>query len=193
MILSNSSPLRCLRFIYMCKSSDHICSSAELGTSKTVFGFGKQSDCSMMMANPELYIELQCCSTDGCNFKPVSAPTPEGLHVVDGKDSILMCQLLGVSITGPLIPAIAAQSNCGEGNCYNMTKGQMKDYIGSPKMVPLEPRHFSCIDGRHDDEIVATPAGDMGIFLSSVFVYINATNTPTDFSLPRIKVFCFVK
>jgi hypothetical protein len=171
----------------MCQFSDHICSSGEIGTSKTVFGFGKQADCSIMMMHPELYKDLQCCSRDGCNFKSIVGPTSESL----GAPPALMCQLLGVRITGPLIPAIAASGNCGEGNCYNMTKSQMKDYIGSPKMVPLEPNHFSCIDGRHDDEIVATPAGDMGIFLSSVFVYINATNTPTDFSLQRIKASTF--
>ncbi len=64
----------------------------------------------------------------------------------------------------------------------------MKSYIGTPKFLPLEPNHFSCIDGRHDNEIVATPAGDMGIFLSSVAVYISATSTPNDFSLDRMKV-----
>ena len=64
----------------------------------------------------------------------------------------------------------------------------MKQYIGSPKFVPLEPNHFSCIDGRHDNEIVATPGGDMGIFLSSAFIYIKHTDTPQDFSLDRMKV-----
>jgi hypothetical protein len=137
----------------------------------------------MMMSHSELYKDLLCCSTDGCNFKPVVGPSTES----PGAHPALMCQLLGVRINGPVIQAIGAQSNCGDGNCYNMTRSQMKDYISSPKMVPLEPNHFSCIDGRHDDEIVATPAGDMGIFLSSVFVYINATNTPDDFALPRIK------
>jgi hypothetical protein len=69
-----------------------------------------------------------------------------------------------------------------------MTTYEMKEYIGTPKMVPLEPNHFSFIDGRHDNEILSTPAGDVGIFLSSVFVYINATSTPIDFTVPRIKV-----
>ena len=170
----------------MCQSADHICGAEEVGTSKTIFGFGKQSDCSMMVSHSELYKDLKCCSTDGCNFIPVIGPTFENIAATP----TVMCQLLGVRITGPLIPAIAASSNCGEGYCYNMTKDQMEDYIGSPAMVPLEPNHFSCIDGRHDDEIVATPAGDMGIFLSSFFVYINATNTPTDFSLLRIKARC---
>lgn len=183
------SPLRCVRFTYVCQSADHICSSGEVGTSKTVFGFGKQSDCSMMLSHAELYKDLKCCSTDGCNFKTVVGPTYEDISAPPA----IMCQLVGVRIEGPVIPAIAATSNCGGGNCYNMTRSQMKDYIGSPAMVPLEPNHFSCIDGRHDDEIVATPAGDMGVFLSSVFVFINATNTPNDFELPRIKACCFYR
>jgi hypothetical protein len=69
----------------------------------------------------------------------------------------------------------------------------MREYICTPKLemkyhFPLEPNHFSCIDDRHDNEIVATPAGDVGIFLSSVFMYINATSTPMDFMVSRIKV-----
>jgi hypothetical protein len=43
-------------------------------------------------------------------------------------------------------------------------------YIGTPPLVARGPRHFSCIDGRHDDEILATPAGDMGVFLSAAEV-----------------------
>ena len=106
-----------------------------------------------------------------------------------GAPPALRCQLLGVRV-GTLMPIINANSTCDAktGICYNMTALQMKEYIGSPALVPLEPNHFSCIDGRHDNEIVATPAGDMGIFLSSAFVYINGTSAPTDFSLARVKV-----
>jgi hypothetical protein len=104
-----------------------------------------------------------------------------------GAPPAMACQLLGVRV-GTLMPVINANSTCdGKGTCYDMTPLEMKQYIGSPAMVPLEPRHFSCIDGRHDDEIVATPAGDMGIFLSSAFLYLNRTATPRDFSLHRIK------
>jgi hypothetical protein len=137
----------------------------------------------MMMSFPNRFRDLRCCNSDGCNYKPVVGPSIEDV----GASPALMCQLLGVRVN-EFIPAIAATSNCGDGKCYNMTTYEMKEYIGSPKMVPLEPNHFSCIDGRHDNEIVATPAGDMGIFLSSVFVYINATSAPMDFTVSRIKV-----
>jgi hypothetical protein len=155
----------------------------EVGTSKTVFGFGKQSDCVMMMSLPNRFRDLSCCSSDGCNYKPVVGPVLEDVGAFPG----LMCQILGIRVYES-IPAIAATANCGGGKCYNMSSYQMKEYLSTPKMVPLEPNHFSCIDGRHDNEIVATPAGDVGIFLSSVFVYINSTSTPMDFSVPRMKV-----
>jgi hypothetical protein len=105
-----------------------------------------------------------------------------------GAPPAMRCQLLGVRV-GTIFPIIGADSNCDDKDtCYDMTPLQMKEYIGSPAMVPLEPNHFSCIDGRHDDEIVATPAGDMGIFLSSAYLYVNGTATPHDFSVPRLKV-----
>lgn len=167
----------------MCQSEDDVCSHDEIGTSKTVFGFARQSDCDMMVSHPEKYQAVKCCSFDGCNYIPVVGPLIEDPAIPPQP----RCQFLGVKVN-TVIQAIAANSNCGPSGCYNMTRVEMKEYIGSPAMVPLEPNHFSCIDGRHDNEIVATPAGDMGIFLSSAFVYINGSNTPNDFSLPRIKV-----
>jgi hypothetical protein len=105
-----------------------------------------------------------------------------------GAPPAMACQLLGVRV-GTLAAAIGNNGTCNSnGTCYTMTPLQMKEYIGSPALVPLEPHHFSCIDGRHDNEIVATPAGDMGIFLSSAYLYVNRTSTPRDFSVSRMKV-----
>ena len=176
-------PLKCIRYTIMCTSEGEFCDSAEIGTSKAVFGFGTQSECDMMASHPETYQNIKCCSTDGCNYVPLVGPSLEDPGVLPSP----RCQFLGVKVN-TVVQAIAATSNCGPKGCFNMTRSQMKQYIGSPAMVPLEPNHFSCIDGRHDNEIVATPAGDMGIFLSSAYVYINASSTPNDFSLPRIKV-----
>lgn len=167
----------------MCTSEGEYCDSDEIGSSKAVFEFGTQSKCDWMASQPDIYQNIECCSTDGCNYVPLVGPSFED----PGVRPQLRCQFLGVKIN-TVVQAIAATSNCGPSGCYNMTKSQMKQYIGSPAMVPLEPNHFSCIDGRHDDEIVATPAGDMGIFLSNAFVYINASNSPNDFSLRRIRV-----
>jgi hypothetical protein len=140
-----------------------------------------------MMSLPNRFQDLRCCSSDGCNYKPVVGPTMEDV----GASPALMCRLLGVRVS-ELIPAIAATSNRGGGKCLDMTTYEMREYIktifGTPKMVPLQPNHFSCIDGRHDNEIVATPAGDVGIFLSSGFMYIDATSTPMDFMVSCIKV-----
>jgi hypothetical protein len=134
-----------------------------------------------MAKQPDVFHNAQCCRTHGCNLGPSPAPAPP-------PPTPMACQVIGVQVA-PAIRAINAGSNCdaASGNCYNMTDLQMKNYIGTPHMDALEPNHFSCIDGRHDNEIVATPAGDMGIFLSSAFVYINGTSTPNDFSLVRIK------
>jgi hypothetical protein len=175
-------PLKCARYTMMCTAVTHNCHSNEIGSSKAIFEFSTSSLCNMMAANPAVYHDVKCCSTDGCNYALVG-PAFEDPGVMPQP----RCQLLGVKVD-LVLPHIAASSTCGPSRCYNMTKAEMKQYIGSPAMVPLEPSHFSCIDGRHDDEIVATPAGDLGIFLSNAFVYINASSTPTDFSLPRVKV-----
>jgi hypothetical protein len=175
---------RCLRFVHLCRQAKGYCKDGEVGVVKTVVDFGTQKDCEMMAGEPDVYRGLQCCSTHGCNYKPVTGPSMEVL----GAPPAMRCQLLGVRVS-TYLPIINAASNCDvNGTCYKMTGLQMKEYIGSPAMVPLEPNHFSCIDGRHDDEIVATPAGDMGIFLSSAFLYINGTATRHDFSLSRLKV-----
>ena len=160
---------------------DSLCAADDLGKSKKIFDFADQRSCDEMAAKPETYRNLKCCTTDGCNFDPTDpGPAPK-------PPPHMACQVTGVRVA-TVAQSINSSSNCGGGHCYNMTQSQMKAYIGTPHFVPLEPNHFSCIDGRHDDEVVATPAGDMGIFLSSVFVYINGTSTPTDFSLGRIKV-----
>ena len=173
---------RCVAFKYTCNGADAVCSAAEAGP-KTVFGLVNQSDCDALAAAPDTYRNLVCCASDGCNLDSTPAAPPIG-------PTPMACQVVGVQIDTAL-QAIAAPSNCNSaGTCSNMTALQMKDYLGTPHMIPLEPNHFSCIDGRHDNEVVATPAGDMGIFLSSVFVYINRTAAPTDFSYPRIKVNC---
>jgi hypothetical protein len=176
-------PLTCARYTMMCTAESDYCDADEIGSWKAVFEFRTSSDCNMMAANPNMYRHVECCSTDGCNYAPLVGPTVED----PGVGPQLRCQFLGVKINTAAL-AIAADSTCGPTGCYNMTRAQMKQYIGSPAMVPLEPNHFSCIDGRHDDEIVATPAGDMGIFLSNAFVYINASSTPTNFSLHRMMV-----
>ena len=156
---------------------------------KTVMWAGAQSDCDTFAASPSMYRGLVCCASDGCNYMPVSGPAPDD----PGELPVMRCELIGVRI-GTLMSSIVpagAKGNCDTANppnCYTMTPAQMKEYIGTPAFVPLEPNHFSCIDGRHDNEIVATPGGDMGLFLSSSFVYINASATPTNFSLPRMKV-----
>jgi hypothetical protein len=148
-----------------------------------VFGVTSQSDCNMMAAHHSTYRDLVCCSTDGCNLHP-NPPTNKTSATPRA------CQVIGVQVSTAM-QAIGGSGNCdSKGTCYNMTDLHMKDYIGTPRMVPLEPHHFSCIDGRHDDEIVATPAGDMGIFLSSVFIYLNRTANRTDFSYPRMRVSC---
>ena len=170
-----------MRYSVACTSVSPVCAAEDVGASKTVFSFGAQSDCDAMTANPSVYRDVKCCNTDGCNFDPTDpGPAPK-------PPPHMACQVTGVRVA-TVAQSINSSSNCGGGHCYNMTQSQMKAYIGTPRFVPLEPNHFSCIDGRHDDEVVATPAGDMGIFLSSVFVYINGTSTPTDFSLGRIKV-----
>ncbi len=91
----------------------------------------------MMMSYPNRFRDLCCSSSDGCNYKPVVGPSTEDV----GASPALMCQLLGVRVS-ELIPAIAATSNCGGGTCYNMTAFEMKEYISTPKMVPLEKIHL---------------------------------------------------
>jgi len=174
---------RCVRFVHRCREINAYCGDGEAGAVKTVVDFATEEQCETLAAHRDIY-GLQCCSTHGCNYKPVTGPSPEVL----GAPPAMACQLLGVRVD-MAAPHINADSTCeDEGTtCYDMTALEMKEYIGSPAMVPLEPNHFSCIDGRHDDEIVATPAGDMGIFLSSAFIYVNRTSTPRNFSVPRLK------
>ena len=50
----------------------------------------------------------------------------------------------------------------------------MKAYMGTPSFAWANRTHFSCIDGRHTDQILATPGGDMGIFVSAAAVYIRS-------------------
>ena len=97
------------------------------------------------------------------------------------------CQILGIKIE-TLIPAIAAKSNCDSDKCYDMTEDDMRAYIGTPQFVPLEPNYFSCIDGRHDNEVIATPGGDMGLFLSAAEVYIRGSSSPSDYSQSRMEL-----
>jgi hypothetical protein len=98
------------------------------------------------------------------------------------------CQVLSVKI-GTVNPYINAESNCKpDGKCYNMTADEMKAYIGTPMFVPLEPNHFSCIDGRHDNEVIATPGGDMGLFLSAAETHIKRSTSPSDYSESRLEL-----
>jgi hypothetical protein len=175
-------PLKCARYTMMCTAESDYCDSDEIGSWKTVFEFSNSTVCNRMAAHTDLYKDIECCSTDGCNYALVG-PAFEDPGVMPQP----RCQFLGVKVD-LANPHIAANSTCGPSGCYTWTKAEMKRYIGSPAMVPLEPSHFSCIDGRHDNEIVATPAGDLGIFLSNAFVYINASSTPNDFGLVRVKV-----
>jgi hypothetical protein len=171
---------RCVSYKRFCQSTSSACSSQDIGSYTTIFGLQNKSSCSSMAKQPAVYRDLKCCSTHGCNLDPSPAPAPP-------PPTPIACQVIGVQVE-TAVPAINAGSNCDSaGVCYNMTVLQMKNYIGTPHMDALEPNHFSCIDGRHDNEIIATPAGDMGIFLSSAYVYINGTDSPRDFSLARIK------
>jgi hypothetical protein len=68
-----------------------------------------------------------------------------------------------------------------------MTAEEMKAYIGTPQFVPLEPNYFSCIDGRHDKEVIATPGGDMGLFLSAAEIHIKSSSSPSDYSESRLE------
>ena len=179
---------RCLSFKYWCAAVDDICTADEVGIYKTVLEFGGQSDCDDYALEPDTYLGLQCCNTSGCNLDLLAPPPP-----TPPPTPPQACQFLGASIAtgmaaipGPNGPA--TPPNFDGKVWYNMTTLQMKDYLGTPHMVPLEPNHFSCIDGRHDNEIVATPGGDMGVFLSNAFVYINGSATPADFSLGRVTV-----
>ena len=50
--------------------------------------------------------------------------------------------------------------------------------MGTPAFAPWAGTHFSCIDGRHDDAILGTPGGDMGVFVSAAAVYIASAPRP---------------
>jgi hypothetical protein len=86
-----------------------------------------------MAEQPDVFRDLKCCSTRGCNLDPNPAPPPPT------GPAPMACQVLGVQVQ-TAIPAINSTSNCdGAGKCYDMTPLQMKDYIGTPYMDTLEP------------------------------------------------------
>ena len=115
-------------------------------------GFSNAAECEDYGHEPDKYVGLLCCYEDGCNFN-LTVPEPESLPQAAPK----ACQFNGslIGIAAQSIGTGAGTPNYNNGTWYNMTTLQMKDYLGTPHMVPLEPNHFSCIDGRHDDEVLA--------------------------------------
>ncbi len=59
----------CLRYDFTCSPSDGACTAEEgaKGVTKTAYIVSTQDTCNTMRANPTLYRNVYCCSTNQCN------------------------------------------------------------------------------------------------------------------------------
>eukprot|EP00759_Apiculatamorpha_spiralis_P011406 PhF_6_TR18872/c0_g1_i9/m.27452 len=72
-----------------------------------------------------------------------------------------------------------------------MTEAEVLKFIGIPRFVTITRHHWSCIDGRDDNKMLATPGGDAAEFMSAFAQYVIISSTPNDMSYDRMKKFWY--
>ena len=56
-----------------CHSAGDGCAPDDIGTSKTVLTMDSAARCAVLAEHPDVYGDLKCCSTHGCNLDPAPA------------------------------------------------------------------------------------------------------------------------
>ena len=101
-------------------------------------------------------------------------PTPPPARV----DVPLRCQLRNIQVS---------MLKNATGTSANVSVQQIQLQIGTPEFAHPGNRHWSCIDGRHENEVLMTPGGDAAEFITALATHISFSSTPQDFSPQRVK------
>ena len=88
------------------------------------------------------------------------------------------CQLRDIKVT---------RVKNATGNTTNLSIEQIRLQIGTPAFKHPSNRHWSCIDGRHENEVLMTAGGDAAEFITALAAYISYSATPQDFSPERVR------